>query len=101
MEIISWALNRELSSLSIRHTVPSSTHLQSGTEGGLSFGQCPPPQSTHWESRKGGRLAEHPPARNPACAPGPFGSPQVLALQKDLPWPDSGNSVTWSYSGGN
>ncbi|CAH7217845.1 1600014C23Rik [Phodopus roborovskii] len=92
MEIISWALNRELSSLSIKHPVLSSTHPQTGTEGGLSLGQHPLLILPTGSPGKGGGW-QHPPARNPACAPDvtscpffpaiPFTSPQVLGLAEE------------------
>lgn len=43
---------------------------------------APPPHSTHWEFRKRGRLAEHPPARNPACAPGELALPQWVQVRE-------------------
>ncbi|CAO2607538.1 hypothetical protein LEMLEM_LOCUS13399 [Lemmus lemmus] len=79
MEIISWALNRELSSLSTKHPVPSSAHLQTGTEGGLSLGQCPFP-SLRSGPKGGGSLMYLRCDLYPFFPTIPFRSPQVLAL---------------------
>lgn len=40
------------------------------------------PHLIHWESGERGRLAEHPPARNPACAPGELALPQWVQMRE-------------------